>query len=186
MIRDIEKILITKEQIATRVHELGERVAEDLLHACPEAMEDGGKIVLVPVLTGSVVFVADLIRQLPMKLSLGLVAVSSYPGASTESKGVHLRSELPQGLAGKHVLIVDDIFDSGQTIDVLTRLIREQKPASVRSCVLLCKPGKSRVSIQPDYVGFNIPDEFVVGYGLDYDGFYRNYPQIATLRREAR
>jgi hypoxanthine phosphoribosyltransferase len=186
MIRDIEKILITKEQIASRVHELGAQIAQDLLRDCPEAMEDGTRIVLVPILTGSVVFLADLVRELPMKLALGLVAVSSYPGASTESKGVHLRSEIPQNLGGKHVILIDDIFDSGQTIDVLTKLIAEQRPATLRSCVLLRKPGKAKVKAQPTYVGFDIPDEFVVGYGLDYDGFYRNYPQIATLRPEAR
>jgi len=115
---------------------------------------------------------------------LGLVAVSSYPGTSLESKGAMLRSELPRNLAGKHVLIVDDILDSGQTLDVLSRLIAEQKPASLRLCVLLRKPGKAKVLVKPDYVGFDIPDEFVVGYGLDYDGFYRNLPQIATLRPE--
>ena len=147
--------------------------------------EDGGeKVVLVSVLTGSIVFVADLIRQLPLKLSLGLVAVSSYPGTSMESKGAMMRSELPRDLAGKHVLVVDDILDSGQTLDVLGKLIWEQKPASLRMCVLLRKPGKAKVAVKVQYVGFDIPDEFVVGYGLDYDGFYRNYPEIATLRPE--
>ena len=186
MIRDIERVLIPADRIAARVAELGEEIARDLLRDDPTAMDDGGRIVLIPVLTGSIVFVADLIRRLPMKLSLRMVAVSSYPGATTQSKGAHMRSELPGDLAGKHVLIVDDIFDSGQTIEVLTGLIREQRPATLRTAVLLRKPGKARVAVSPDYVGFDIPDEFVVGYGLDYDGFYRNYPQIATLRPEAR
>ncbi len=95
-----------------------------------------------------------------------------------------MRSELPRNLAGKHVLVVDDILDSGQTLDVLGKLILEQKPASLRLCVLLRKPGKAKVAVKADYVGFDIPDEFVVGYGLDYDGFYRNYPEIATLKAE--
>ena len=103
-----------------------------------------------------------------------------------ESKGVAMRSELPPNLAGKHVVIVDDILDSGQTLDLLKRLVLEQKPASVRLCVLLRKPGKAKIDLRPEYVGFDIPDEFVVGYGLDYDGFYRNYPEIATLKPEAR
>src|SRR5437660_8361590 len=182
MFRDLEKILITKAQIAARVHVMAEEIARDLTAVVGE--EGGEKVVLVSVLTGSIVFVADLIRQLPLKLSLGLVAVSSYPGTSMESKGAMMRSELPQNLAGKHVLVVDDILDSGQTLDILGRLILEQKPASLRLCVLLRKPGKARMDVKADYVGFDIPDEFVVGYGLDYGGFYRNYPQIATLKAE--
>jgi hypoxanthine phosphoribosyltransferase len=182
MFRDLEKVLISKEKIAARVHELAEQIARDLTAVAGE--EGGEQVVLVSVLTGSIVFVADLIRQLPLKLSLGLVAVSSYPGTAMESKGAMMRSELPRNLAGKHVLVVDDILDSGQTLDVLERLIQEQKPASLRLCVLLRKPGKAKVAVKADYVGFDIPDEFVVGYGLDYDGFYRNYPQVATLKAE--
>lgn len=132
------------------------------------------------------IFVADLVRQLPLKLSLELVGVSSYPGKSVESKGVSIQGELPQCLRGAHVLVVDDILDSGHTLDVVTKLIMKQEPASLRTCVLLRKPGKAKVAFTPDYVGFDIPDEFVVGYGLDYDGYYRNYPEIATLRPEAR
>lgn len=182
MIRDLEKVLITRERIAARVHELAAEIARDLK---PILGDDGEeKVVLVSVLTGSIVFVADLIRELPLKLSLGLVAVSSYPGTSMKSKGAMMRSELPQNLADKHVLVVDDILDSGQTLDILKSLILEQKPASLRLCVLLRKPGKARIDVKADYVGFDIPDEFVVGYGLDYDGFYRNYPQIATLKAE--
>lgn len=184
MFRDIDKVLIGRERIAGRVHELGAQIAGDLMRDLGDDGDHTGEVVLVSVLTGSIVFVADLIRQLPVKLSLGLVAVSSYPGTSVESKGAMMRSELPRNLAGKHVLVVDDILDSGQTLDVLSRLILEQKPASLRLAVLLRKPGKARVPVKVDYVGFDIPDEFVVGYGLDYDGFYRNYPEIATLKAE--
>ncbi len=188
MIRDIEKTLISKERIAARVHELGARIAHDLAQDLggDGTAQEHGKLVLIPILTGSMVFVADLIRHLPIKLSLELVGVSSYPGKSMESKGVSIRHELPQTLRGKHVLVVDDILDSGHTLDVVSHLIREQGPATLRSCVLLRKPGKARVDVPCDYVGFDIPDEFVVGYGLDYDGYYRNYPEVATLRREAR
>jgi hypoxanthine phosphoribosyltransferase len=184
MFRDIDRVLIPREKIAARVHDLGGQIARDLMRVLGDNGDHTGEVVLVSVLTGSIVFVADLIRQLPVKLSLGLVAVSSYPGTSVESKGVMMRSELPRNLVGKHVLVVDDILDSGQTLDVLSRLILEQKPASLRMAVLLRKPGKAKVDVKVDYVGFDIPDEFVVGYGLDYDGFYRNYPEIATLKPE--
>ena len=188
MILDIEKTLIDRTHIAKRVGELAARMSADFerdLALLPESQRDGA-IVLMPVLTGSIVFVADLIRLLPHKISLGLVAVSSYPGKSVESKGVSMRGSLPANLGGKHVVIVDDILDSGQTLELLKALVLEQRPASVRLCVLLRKPGKAKVELHPEYVGFDIPDEFVVGYGLDYDGFYRNYPEIVTLRPEAR
>jgi hypoxanthine phosphoribosyltransferase len=189
---DIEQVLISRLRIAARVRELGGTIARDLAldlaadPPSPDGRPAEERIVLIPILTGSIVFVADLIREMPLKLSIEVVGVSSYPGKSMESKGVSIRHELPRGLAAKHVIIVDDILDSGQTLDVVTRLVREQAPSTVRTCVLLRKPGKAKVDFKPDYVGFDIPDEFVVGYGLDYDGFYRNYPEIATLRREAR
>jgi hypoxanthine phosphoribosyltransferase len=126
---------------------------------------------------------------MPLKLSLGLVAVSSYPGKSLASKGAVIQSELPADLAGTHVVVVDDILDSGQTLELVRRIIAAQKPASIRACVLLRKDVR-RLATTPDkqlaeYVGFDIPDEFVVGYGLDYNGFYRNYPEIAALKKDA-
>lgn len=188
MLRDLERIIVPREAIAARVRELGERIAQEMHHALGVDKEEKerGELVIVPVLTGSMLFVADLVRELPIKLRLEVVGVSSYPGKSVESKGVSIRHELPGTLRGKHVLVVDDILDSGHTLAVVTGLIREQAPASLRSCVLLRKPGKASADVRPDFVGFDIPDEFVVGYGLDYDGFYRNLPDIATLRAEAR
>jgi hypoxanthine phosphoribosyltransferase len=188
MFRDIESILIDTGRIEQRVRELGAQVAADLAADLggDGSEESHGQLVIIPIMTGAMVFTADLIRQLPLKLSLEVVGVSSYPGKSMESKGASIRSELPKGIAGKHVLVIDDILDSGQTLEVVTGLIREQRPASVRSCVLLRKPGKAKVGVDATYVGFDIPDEFVVGYGLDYDGYYRNYPAVATLRPEAR
>lgn len=187
MTRDLHKILLTKEAIASRVRQLGAAIAADL-HAELDrsgATADDGHVTLIPVMTGSMIFVADLVREIPLKLSLEVVGVSSYPGKSVETKGVSIKGELPRNLAGKHLLVVDDILDSGHTLDVLTKLLREQRPASLRSCVLLRKPGKSTLPIVPDYVGFDIPDEFVVGYGLDYDGFYRNLPEIGVLKESA-
>lgn len=196
MFRELDRILIDADRIAARVRELGAQIASDLqseLDRAPGGSEAGahgdggedGRIVLVPILTGAIVFVADLIRQMPLKMSLGVVAVSSYPGRSMASKGAAIRGELPRDLEGKHVVIVDDILDSGQTLALIRRLVAEQRPASVRVCVLLKKMVPRAEAVEADYVGFEIPDEFVVGYGLDYDGYYRNYPQIATLRPEA-
>jgi hypoxanthine phosphoribosyltransferase len=191
MLRDVARILIDRERIARRVEQLGTRIAEDIRadlerHGhLDEHGEAADRVILIPILTGSIVFVADLIRHMPLKLSLELVAVSSYPGKSMESKGVSLRGDIPQTLAGKHVLIIDDILDSGQTLLSVKRLVQEQNPASCRLCALLEKTGKKRVDVIADYVGFQIPDEFVVGYGLDYDGYYRNLPEIAVLRPQA-
>jgi hypoxanthine phosphoribosyltransferase len=182
---DLDRTLVTKGQIAARVAEIGRQLAADLDADLRSTGTDASQIVIVPVLTGALVFTADLIRHLPIKLALRVVAVSSYPGKSMESKGVKIAGELPHDLAGKHVVIVDDILDSGQTLGVLRELIERQRPASVRCCVLLKKPeGARKRPVECEYVGFEIPDAFVVGYGLDYDGFYRNHPEIATLRLE--
>lgn len=183
MREDLERELIAPPQVADRVAQLGRQIASDI-----ESQDgpDGADLVIIPILTGSIVFVADLIRQLPIKLRLAMVAVSSYPGQSTESKGAHLASELPRNLRGKHVLVVDDILDSGQTLGLVMDLIAAQQPASLRCAVLLKKPtSRRRREVHADYVGFEIPDEFVVGYGLDFDGYYRNLPSIAVLRPEA-
>lgn len=173
---EITRTLLTSDQIARRIAELGAEIAGDL--------EGGGasqRIVLVPILTGSIVFVADLIRRLPLRLSLELVAVSSYPGQAMTSKGARLRGEIPTNLSGAHVLIVDDILDTGHTLALVRAIIAEQKPASLRVCVLLRKAGRQEADLTPDYVGFEIPDAFVVGYGLDHDGYYRNLPDIGVI-----
>ncbi len=181
---DFAATLVEKDRIAQRVHELGVQIAKDLQRSV--ASTPAGEephIVIIAVMTGAMVFVADLIREMPIKLRIELVAVSSYPGTSVESKGVKMKSALPDNLAGSHVLLIDDILDSGQTLHTLIDLIHAAKPASLRTCVLLRKPGKAKLPVNPEYVGFDIPDEFVVGYGLDYDGLYRNHPAIAILRR---
>ncbi|MEM1329220.1 MAG: hypoxanthine phosphoribosyltransferase [Planctomycetota bacterium] len=186
---DIERVLIPRERIAARVAEMGEQIAEDLRRAVEAEGHDAaerGHVVMLPVLTGALIFTSDLIRNMPLKLSLGMVAVSSYPGKSMESKGASLRSELPKDLSGKHVVVVDDILDTGNTLKLVRDVVAEQSPASVRVCTLLTKRIEGYTApIEADYSGFDIPDEFVVGYGLDYDGLYRNLPDIAVLRREA-
>lgn len=180
MFREIEHVLIDEARIAARVREMGAAIAADIQADVERSGRD--EIILVPILTGSIVFVADLIRQMPLKLRLGVVAVSSYPGKSMQSKGAAIRGELPPDLAGKHVLIVDDILDSGRTLGLVRRLVTEQRPASVRIAVLLRKLVAREEDVAVEYSGFDIPDAFVVGYGLDFDGYYRNYPQIAVLK----
>ncbi|MCI0362695.1 MAG: hypoxanthine phosphoribosyltransferase [Phycisphaerales bacterium] len=177
---DIERILISRESIAGRIRELGAEIRRDL-----DDLSRDGEIVLVPVLTGSIIFVADLMRQLPNKVRISVVAASSYPGRATQSKGVTLSSVLPHDLAGKHVLIVDDILDSGSTIRAIRKEIEGRNPKSVRACVLVRKKVESAMATPCEYVGFDIPDVFVVGYGLDYDNYYRNLPEIGVLKREA-
>lgn len=188
MFPEIARTLVSRQRIAQRVHEMGEAVARDLradLARDGHSELDEGRVVLVPIMTGAMIFAADLIREMPVKLSIGLVTVSSYPGQSMSSKGAKLASALPDDLAGKHVLVIDDILDSGQTLELVTRVIGEQKPASLRSIVLLDKKARRSVDFEADYVGFEIPDEFVVGYGLDYNGYYRNHPEIAVLDASA-
>lgn len=182
MFLEIERVLIDRTRIASRVKQLAQAIATDLSRDLAAERSSGeGRVVLVPIMTGAMIFTADLVREMPIKLSLGLVAISSYPGQSVTSRGALLASELPKDLAGKHVVIIDDILDSGQTLDLVKRAIAAQGAATVRVCVLLRKDVQRVVHIEPEYVGFEIPDEFVVGYGLDYDGYYRNYPEIGTL-----
>lgn len=188
MFPEIDRILVSRQQIADRVKEMAIEIAADLradLAADGESVLDEGRVTIIPIMTGAMIFVADLVRELPMKLSLGLVAVSSYPGQSVTSKGAHLASELPADLEGKHILVLDDILDSGQTLATVKALIEQKNPASLRLGVMLDKKTKRTIEVKADYVGFEIPDEFVVGYGLDYNGYYRNYPEIAVLRPEA-
>ncbi|MCE9589299.1 MAG: hypoxanthine phosphoribosyltransferase [Planctomycetes bacterium] len=182
---DIARVLIDRAAIAKRVEELGRLITADIAR-------DGGngpaEITLVPILTGSIVFVADLVRHLPIMAQIRLISVSSYPGAATASKDAHIREDLdtlPRSLRGAHVLVIDDILDSGRTLRLVTDLIREKEPATLRTCVLLRKRRPEAMEFSVDYTGFDIPDEFVVGFGLDYNDYYRNLPDIVTLRPEA-
>lgn len=179
------KVLIHRDQIAARIAELGHEIAHDLvvdLEGEGLGADASDRVVILPVLTGAIIFTADLVRHMPLNLSMRMVTVSSYPGASKMSKGAKLRSELPTDLSGRHVLVIDDILDTGQTLGLLKDMISEQKPASIRICVLLDKQGVERKhDVKADYVGFEIPDAFVVGCGLDHDGLYRNLPDIVAL-----
>lgn len=178
--RDIAKVLIDRDRIAKRIADLGEEIRRDL-----DTLDGDTEIVLVPILTGAVIFVADLIRHLPQKIRIGVVAASSYPGRATTSKGAALAGSLPDDLEGKHVLIVDDILDSGSTIRLIRNEIERRQPRSLHACVLLRKVISSAMETPCEYVGFDIPDEFVVGCGLDYNNYYRNLPDICVLKKEA-
>lgn len=170
------KILIDQLQIAERVQILAARLEKDL-----DQLD--GPVTLVPVMTGSMLFTSDLIRCLRRPVRIAPVTVQSYPGASTRSRGARLQTPIPDALRGTHVVIIDDILDSGGTLAILRRLVQAVEPLSVRACVLLRKNVEHDVSAICEYKGFDIPDEFVVGYGLDHDGLYRNLPFIGILPR---
>ncbi len=177
---DIDQVLLSADAIAARVAELGAEVGRDLAGA-------DGQLVIVPVMTGGFIIVADLVRHLPQRrVRIEVVTVSSYGGTNTTSRGAQLLGALPPTLVGKHVLVVDDILDTGGTLRLLQEEILRRGAASSRSCVLLRKPTEGAARTKCDYVGFDIPDEFVVGYGLDYDGLYRNLPYVGTLALHAR
>lgn len=170
---DVEEVLLTGEQVQGRVVELGAQLAADY---------DGRDPVLVSVLKGSIIFLADLVRAMPIPLSIDLMEVSSY-GASTESSGqVRILKDLSTSIAGREVIVVEDIIDTGLTLNYLLRYLDDKGPASVRICCLLDKPARRLAPIEIDYRGFTIPDRFVIGYGLDYGEHYRNLPYIGVLR----
>jgi hypoxanthine phosphoribosyltransferase len=179
MLADIDRVLVTRHQIATRINQLAQQIVSD------HTTDSGpAEITLVPILTGGMVFCADLMRQMPVRMRIGLMTVSSYPGKARQTQGSSLQSNQIGDLKGRHVLVVDDILDSGGTIRLVVPMLRELSPAGVRVCVLLRKDRPAARQTPVDYVGFDIPDEFVVGYGLDYDDYYRNLPDIVTLRRD--
>lgn len=167
-------VLIDEQRIAHRVRELADELQRDLA-------ELEGPITLVPVMTGSMLFVSDLIRNLMHPLRIAPVTVQSYPGAATRSRGARLQTPIPDALRNTHVLIIDDILDSGGTMAILRRLVQAVDPLSIRACVLLKKNVTHNDDAICEYAGFDIPDEFVVGYGLDHDGLYRNLPYIGVL-----
>lgn len=166
------RVLIPEDKIRERV---------DLVAAQIAAAYEGRPLTIVAVLTGSLVFLADLIRRLDLPLRIALVQASSYRGATTTPGELHVQAELLPDLKGRHILLIDDILDTGKTLKHMVEHLRGLGIASVRTAVLLRKEGRQEVAIEPDFVGFTIPNEFVVGYGLDYDDEYRNLPFIAVL-----
>jgi hypoxanthine phosphoribosyltransferase len=182
MDRDIERVLISRQQIATRVRQLAAAITAD--HS-PPAVADGNEITIVPILTGAMMFCCDLVRESPMAMRIGMLAVSSYPGSSVRSQGTTLLAQQLGDVRGHHVLLVDDVLDSGGTLRTVLPILDTLGPLSVRTCVLLRKDRPESRDLPVDYVGFEIPDHFVVGYGLDYNNYYRNLPDIVILKDEA-
>jgi hypoxanthine phosphoribosyltransferase len=173
---DIDRVLITGDEIQAKVRELGERITEDYR---------GKQLLLVGVLKGAFVVMADLSRHIRLPLQFDFMAVSSY-GAATKTSGVvRILKDLDHDIDGLDVLVVEDIVDSGLTLAYLLRNLRARRPASLEVCALMQKPDVQRVQVDIRYRGFDIPPEFVVGYGLDYAEKYRNLPYVATLKPEA-
>jgi hypoxanthine phosphoribosyltransferase len=172
---DIERVLIDADAIQARIRELGKEIAE---------IYQGQDLLLISVLKGSIVFMADLIRAINLPHEIDFMATSSY-GAGTQSSGaVRIIKDLNMSIEERNVLIVEDIIDSGNTLNYLVRILQERQPASLRIVTLLDKPERREVETTVDWVGFSIPNDFVVGYGLDYNELYRNLPYIGVLKPE--
>ncbi len=181
---DIASVLVTEQQIGEKTAELAEQIGKDYADLCGPGGRDSD-LLLVGVLKGAVMFMTDFARAVPLPVQLEFMAVSSY-GSSTSSSGVvRILKDLDRDIAGRHVLIVEDIIDSGLTLSWLLRNLRSRGPASVEVCALLRKPEALKVEVPVRYVGFDIPDEFVVGYGLDHAERYRDLPYVALLKPEA-
>lgn len=175
MYEDVAEILLSEEQIQQRVRELAQQVSEDY---------QGKDLLLVCVLKGGVVFLTDLMRHLSIPHAVDFMAISSY-GASTESSGVvRILMDLNTSIEGKNVLIVEDIVDTGHTLDYILRNLSTRLPASLKVCALLNKPSRRLLEVPLDYVGFDIPNKFVIGYGLDFGEKYRNLPFVGVLKPE--
>ena len=173
---DIQTVLVTEEQLRAKVAELGAQVSRDYA---------GRDLLLVSILKGAVVFMADLMRAVTIPCSIDFMVVSSYGGTNTESTGlVKIVKDLDADLSGRDVLIVEDVLDTGVTLSNLVPMLKMRHPNSVRICAILDKPARRKTDIRADYTGFEVPDAFVVGYGLDYDEKYRNLPFVGVLKPE--
>jgi hypoxanthine phosphoribosyltransferase len=171
---DIASVLVSEQQLTDKIAELAKQVADDV-GDCPE------DLILIGVLKGAVMFMTDFARALPVPAQLEFMAVSSYVSATSSSGVVRILKDLDRDIAGRHVLIVEDIIDSGLTLSWLLKNLASRQPASLEVCTLLRKPDAVKVTVPVRYVGFDIPNEFVVGYGLDYAERYRDLPYIGTL-----
>ncbi|MFG6351123.1 MAG: hypoxanthine phosphoribosyltransferase [Oscillospiraceae bacterium] len=173
MHQDVEQILYTEEQLRSRVKELGCQITADYA---------GRRPMLISVLRGSYIFMADLTRAINLDVTVDFMVVSSY-GAGTVSSGqVEIKKDLSDSIEGRDLIIVEDILDSGNTLYYLMKVLQARKPASIRLCTLMDKPERRTKPITADYVGFTIPDAFIVGYGLDFDERYRNLPYVGVLK----
>ena len=173
--KDIKEILCSEEQLKAKMQELGAAITRDYA---------GKDLLMVSILKGSIMVMADLMRAVDLPLEIDFMNVSSY-GSGTETKGaVKILKDLDVDIKDKHVLIVEDILDSGVTLHNLMKLLKQRGPASIKICTLFSKPARRQVEVEVEYMGFEIPDAFIVGYGLDYDEKYRNLPYVGILKEE--
>ena len=175
MVEDIAKILITEEEIKNRVAELGKQITEDF---------HGEDIVVIGLLKGCFMFIADLMRAIDANVAVDFMVVSSYGSGIVSSGEIKVKKDYSIDIEGKNVLVIDDILDTGRTLAFVKDYLTVKSPKKVRICTLLDKPERRTSKVQVDYVGFSVPDQFVVGYGLDYDEKYRNLPFIGVLKPE--
>jgi hypoxanthine phosphoribosyltransferase len=173
---EVGQILIDEDRVAERVRDLGQEISRDY---------KGRQPLMVGVLRGAVVFLADLIRHLELNLRVDFMSVASYGSATDSSGEVRLVKDLESSILGADVILVEDIVDTGLTLDYLLRNLENHRPGSLRVCSLLSKPDRRRVEVPVDYLGFEVPDKFVVGYGLDFNQQFRNLPHIAVLNQDS-
>ena len=170
------RVMLTENEVNARIKAIGEQISRDY---------EGKDLLLVSILKGSVVFMADIMRAIKIPSAIDFMVVSSYGGANTTTTGlVKIIKDLDSDLSGKDVLIVEDILDTGVTLSKLVPMLKMRRPNSVKICAILDKPERRKADIHADYLGFQVPDEFVVGYGLDYDEKYRNLPYVGVLKPE--
>ena len=175
MQQDIQEVLFSEAALNERISELGKQITADY---------EGKSLIVVGILKGSNIFTSDLVRKIDLPLKMDFMAVSSY-GNATESTGVvKILKDLDREIEGEHVLIVEDIVDSGLTLKYLKDILLTRNPESVKICTLLDKPARRKEAVKPDYMGYEVPDEFIVGYGIDYAERYRNLPYVGILKRE--
>ncbi len=172
---DIKSVLFTEEQIKARVSKLAQQIRRDF---------EGKELLTVGILRGAVVFYADLVRELERPVSMNFMVLSSYGSSSYSTGAVRIQYDLEEDITGKNVLIIEDIIDTGLTLHYLTNTLKSRNPSILKTCCLFDKPDRRKIEFDPDYVGFKVPDVFIVGYGLDYAGKYRNLRYIGELKHE--
>lgn len=172
---DFSEVLISQKEIENRVAELGEQISRDY---------EGKELLLIGILKGSVIFMADLMRAIRLDLEMDFMSVSSYGGATSSSGVVRILKDLDEDIRGKNVLIVEDIIDTGLTLSYIKEYLEKRGPQSLRIVTLLDKPARRKVNLAVDYVGFEVEDKFIVGYGLDIDQKYRNLPYVSWIRED--
>lgn len=175
MMPDVREVLIPSSEIQQKVREIGVRITEDYR---------GEKPLLIGILRGAFVMLGDLVRYIDLPCEVDFMDISSYGSGTSSSGVVRIQKDLEEDITGRHVLVVEDIIDSGLTLSYLRRSLIARQPASLEVCALLSKPERRRADLEVKYLGFEVPDEFVVGYGLDYDGAYRNLPDVCILKPE--